>query len=163
MNQMPDEDQPKSKTQIKLEMHELQALGEALLQLPESVYNTFPIPEELDNEIVAARKIKTHSAKRRQLQLIGKIMRHIETDEIAAAYNHWQTGMKQAAREHHQLEQLRDELINGNKAALEQLITAHPDCDIQQLRQLIRLAQSEQTNQKPPKYYRKLFQFIKEL
>ena len=163
MNDLPEDIEPKSKSQIKAEMHELQELGEALLKLPESIYCTFPIPEELDRAIAGARKISAHGARRRQLQLIGKIMRHIDTTEISAAYTAWQTGLKQAAREHHQVEKIRDELISGNKETLDRVIAKYPGCDIQQLRQLTRLAQSEAEQHKPPKYYRKLFQFLKEL
>lgn len=157
------DDESKSKSQIKHEMHELQALGEALIELPDSIYETFPVPEELDTAIRAARKINSHGARRRQLQLIGKIMRNIDSEPIAEAYQSWKTGRKKLAREHQQLEQLREELLTSNRKALEELLLAHPGCDIQQLRQLIRLAQQEQAAGKPPKYYRKLFQFLKDL
>lgn len=157
------ENTPKSKTQIKDEMRDLQKLGEALLDLPLSVYQTFPIPEELNSALELARKINSHGAMRRQMQFIGKIMRTIDAQPLQEAYDEWLTGNKKLAREHQHLEDLRDELINGDKQALENIITKHTNCDIQQLRQLIRLAQQEKSLNKPPKNYRKLFQFLKDL
>lgn len=163
MNDEYPEEEIKSKTQLKDEMHELQALGEALLALPLAVYQTMPLPEELDSAINAARKIIAHGARRRQMQFIGKVMRNIDVKDIQEAYNAWQTGNKKLAREHHHLEEVRDKLIAGEKAVFDELLAEHPDCDIQQLRQLIRLAQQEKKQGKPPKNYRKLFQLLKEL
>lgn len=162
MNEYPFEEEPKSKTRLKDEMHELQSLGEALLALPLSVYNTLPVPEDLDNALTAARKISAHGARRRQMQFIGRVMRSIDAAPLQAAYDEWKSGNKKLAREHQGLEELRDDLIAGNKSTLDEYIQQHPDCDIQQLRQLIRLAQQEKNLAKPPKNYRKLFQFLKE-
>lgn len=162
MNDQSETEEIKSKTQLKDEMHELQSLGEALLALPLSVYNTLPVPEDLDNALTAARKISAHGARRRQMQFIGKVMRTIDAAPLQAAYDEWRTGNKKLAREHQNLEELRDKLIAGDKSALDEFIQQHKDCDIQQLRQLIRLAQQEKKLDKPPKNYRKLFQFLKE-
>ncbi len=153
----------KSKTQIKQEMHALQALGEALLEVPMGVYKSFPIPAELDEVIKETRKITSNIARKRQLQYLGKVMRQVEIDPIQSAYDEWKSGRKKIARNHHHLEETRDKLIEGDKTTLNEVIEKHPECNIQQLRQLIRLAQQERKLQKPPKNYRKLFQFLKEL
>ncbi len=162
-NDFEDTQEIKSKTQLKDEMHELQSLGEALLALPLSVYHTLPVPEDLDDALTAARKITAHGARRRQMQFIGKVMRTIDAAPLEAAYEEWKAGNKKLAREHQYLEELRDKLITGDKVALDEFIQQHQDCDIQQLRQLIRLAQQEKKQDKPPKNYRKLFQFLKEI
>lgn len=166
MEQSTDNDQalPKSKSQLKREMHELQQLGEALVEMPVAAYDKLPVPAQLDEAIALARNIKSRSALRRQLQLIGKIMRRIDSEPIANAYQQWQGGNRQQARHHQQLEQLRDQLIDSDDV-LAQLINDKPDCDIQQLRQLVRLARQELNPEqnKPPRYYRKLFQFLKQL
>jgi ribosome-associated protein len=162
---MNDEDfseEIKSKTRLKDEMHELQSLGEALLALPLSVYHTLPVPENLDSALTAARKITAHGARRRQMQFIGKVMRSIDAAPLQAAYDEWKSGNKKLAREHQNLEELRDSLIAGDKAVMDAFIQEHQNCDIQQLRQLIRLAQQEKKLEKPPRNYRKLFQFLKD-
>ena len=90
-------------------------------------------------------------------------MREIDAKPIEDAYNEWKNGRKKLTREHHRLEQLRDQLVEGNNQLLNQLIQDHPDIDIQQFRQTIRLAQQERKQEKPPKHYRKLFQMLKAL
>ena len=158
-----DDSEYKSKTRLKKEMHALQDLGAQLLELPAAAYKKMPIPEELDEAISAMRKIKSHPARRRQMQYIGKVMREIDAAPIQKAYDDWKNGNKQIAREFQQLEQLRDDLLAAKPGVLESLIEECPDCDIQQLRQLVRLAQQERNLQKPPKHFRKLFQLLKEL
>ena len=158
-----DDEDYKSKTQIKEEMHALKDLGSALLEVPKSVYDSFPIPDELDEAIQTSHRIKSHIAKKRQLQYIGKVMRRIEHEPIQAAYDEWKNGRKKLSREHNKLEELRDQLIEGDQDALNQVINDHPDCDIQQIRQMIRAAQQEKKQEKPPKSYRKLFKYLREL
>ncbi len=110
-----------------------------------------------------AKRINSNIAKRRQIQYIGKLMRRIDAEPIQSAYDEWKSGRKKMARDHQQLEETRDRLVDGDKNALSEVIENHPDCNIQQLRQLIRSAQHERKLEKPPKNYRKLFQFLKEL
>jgi len=162
-NDIFEDEKEHSKSELKKRMLELQVLGEALLALPLSVYEKFPVPEELDDALSAARKITANSAKRRQLQFIGKVMRNIDAEPLQLAYDNWKEGNRKLARVHHSLEELRDELVSGNKESLQRVIESHPTCDIQQLRQLIRQSQVEKEQNKPPKNYRKLFQFLKEL
>lgn len=158
-----EESEYKSKTQIKREMEALQALGELLLDVPPGVYKKMPIPEELDDALQTIKKIKSHSARRRQLQYIGKVMRQIDAAPIQAAVDEWRNGHKKLAREFHKLEQLRDDLLDNKNGVLQTVINDHPECDIQHLRQLIRMAQQERKQEKPPKNYRKLFQLLKSL
>lgn len=158
-----DTEKSKSKTQVKQEMLALQTLGEALVDAPLSVYKKFPIPEDLDLVIKETRKVTSHIARKRQLQYLGKVMRHVDVEPIQQAYDDWKSGYKKIARDHQHLEVVREKLIADDKEIFNELIEKNPQCDIQQLRQLIRLAQQERKLEKPPKNYRKLFQFLKEL
>lgn len=159
---MPDGDDGKSKTQLKKEMHELQALGTRLLDLPDAVYQRIDIPDELERAISEARRIKSRSALRRQMQLIGKVMRRIDTTDIRSVIEDFDAGSRQQARQHQQLEQQRDALIENAPGAMADWIDKHPQGDIQQLRQLVRLAGKEQQQNSGKKFYRRLFQFLKE-
>lgn len=156
------DEEEKSKTQLKKEMHELQALGTRLLELPDAVYQRIEIPGQLEQAISEARRIKSRSALRRQMQLIGKIMRRIDTDDIRAAIHDFDAGGRRQARQHQLLEQCRDALIANEPGAMEHWIENHPQGDTQQLRQLVRLAGKEQHHDSGKKYYRRLFQFLKE-
>jgi ribosome-associated protein len=75
----------KSRTQKKNEDRALQRLGEELVALPFSQLETIELPDELLTAIQLARKIKSRSARRRQIQYIGALMRHTDPQPIEAA------------------------------------------------------------------------------
>jgi ribosome-associated protein len=74
-----------SKTARKREFLALQKLGEELIALKESDLRQIGLDEDLLEAVLEARKIKSHSALRRQKQYIGKIMRHVDPEPIRAA------------------------------------------------------------------------------
>lgn len=160
----------KSKSQIKREMNALQDLGEALVKLSEKELAKIPMPERLEDAVKIARGINrnSHSGLRRQLQFIGKVMRTIEVEPIQAAYDEIVHGQQQQTRAFHQLEQLRDDLINAGDQAVQSVLEQHPQADRQHLRQLVRAAQKEQktkTDKKPQNKGagKKLFAYLREL
>lgn len=158
------EEELKSKTEIKQEMRDLQAIGVALIDLPESVYKKISIPEDLDEAIQTYKKIKSHNAQKRQRQYIGRLMRGIDSEPLITALKEWKDGNKKLARDFNRLEQLRLDLLQDeNKQTIDQLITDHPECDRQQLMQLIRAAQKEHHAESNGKNFKKLFRFLKEL
>ena len=61
----------KSRTRRKNEARALQHLGEQLVALPFGQLETMELPDELLTAIEFARKIRSHSARRRQIQYIG--------------------------------------------------------------------------------------------
>jgi len=77
--------QYKSRTQKKKEDRALQRLGEQLVALSPAQLETMALPDELLIAIKSARKIKAHGARRRQLQYIGALMRHIDPQPIETA------------------------------------------------------------------------------
>lgn len=77
--------EPKSRTQKKKEDRALQLLGEGLTALPPEQLATLELPEELAEAVAAARNIKSHGARRRQMQYIGTLMRHVDPQPIREA------------------------------------------------------------------------------
>jgi len=82
----------KSRTRKKNEDRELQRLGEQLVALPVGRLETMELPDELLAAVAFARKVKPHSARRRQLQYIGTLMRHIDPHPIQAALDRIRSG-----------------------------------------------------------------------
>ena len=75
-----------SKSALKREMTARQKLGEALVELSERELVKVPVDDErLLETIREARAIKSKSARRRHLQLVGKLMRGVDPEPIAAA------------------------------------------------------------------------------
>jgi ribosome-associated protein len=75
----------KSRTQRKNEDRALQRLGEQLVALPLSRLEAMGLPDELLAAIEFLRKIKSRGARRRQIQYIGTLMRHMDPQPIKTA------------------------------------------------------------------------------
>ena len=156
-----DHDAPPSKSQIKREMQELQALGERIIALDPAVRARLPLSEEMLAAVEETGRIRSHEGRRRHMQYVGKVMRKEDREAIRAAFEEIAHELVQRNAAFHRLERLRDQLIE-NDDALEPFIEAHPHVDRQSLRQLIRNARSERQRDKPPASSRKLFQLIRD-
>ena len=158
-----EEDEKKSKSQLKREMTALQDMGEALVQLSDRDLQRVPLEADLKAEILQARSIQQREGRRRQLQYIGKVMRGMDCSSIEAALQRMADGNRAESREFHALEALRDQLIADTDDALKNTLQSYPHADRQHLRQLVRNAQHELAADKPPASARKLFRYLREL
>ena len=158
---------PPSKTQLKAEADEKQALGEALLTLRADLMARLDLPEKLLDAIKDAKRITNFEGRRRQMQFIGKLMRPLDTEPIRAAIDEQANGSADLTLALHLAEQWRDKLIASDDA-LGDWLTEHPDTDSQQLRALIRQARKDAKPEKPGeaprhgKSYREIFQLVRE-
>lgn len=153
-----------SKSALKRRMLALQELGESLLTLSDKQLEQIPIDSErLLETIREARNIRSHSARRRHLQLIGKLMRNVDAEPIENALQAMRRNRQAEAATFHLLEQLRDEVLAAGVAGTELVATRWPEADRQQLRQMILQHQRESQRQQPPAASRKLFRYLREL
>ena len=150
-----------SKTRRKQEMHELQKLGAALVELADSQIGAIALDEGLKAAVLEARRIKSHEAKRRQIQYIGRLMRSLDAEPIREHLAALHGDSAQASARHRRLEAWRERLI-GDDEALTAFAAEHPRANLQSLRALIRNARKEMKEAKPPRAQRELFRFIKE-
>ena len=152
-----------SKSQRKRDATAAQQLGKDILALSADAQNSIELPENLSKALDDARRIKKNSALKRQLQYIGKLMRHIDLEPIREQYlkliNHYDKDIKEL----HRLEKWRDRLLAEGDKALEDLIIEAPNTDRQHLRQLIRQSAKETKLKKPPKSAREIFKYLKTL
>ena len=156
------QEEPKSKTQLKAEMNELQKMGEKLVQLSQGELNKLSLDEELRIAIDLAQRINnTKEGKRRQLQFIGKLMRTRDVEELRISIAKLEARHHAANSKFHALEQWRDKLLSIGDTAINDLMEEHPHLDRQKLRTLVRLAKKQQEQNKPPKSARELFQYLK--
>lgn len=152
-----------SKSQLKREMHALQTLGAALVELPKDALKRMPMPDALDEAVRDARRITDHEGKRRQLQYVGRVMRTLSDEETAAlraALDTYNGANRAETAKLHWIERTREALL-ADDAALTEFIRRHPAADPQEGRTLIRNARKEAQLGKPPRYFRELFQWIK--
>jgi len=157
---------PPSKTQLKAEADEKQALGEALLTLRADLMARLDLPDKLLDALKEAKRITNFEGRRRQMQFIGKLMRPLDMTPIRAAIDEQANGSADLTLALHLAEQWRDRLIEADDA-LGEWMTAYPATDSQQLRALIRQARKDAKPEKPGeaprhgKSYREIFQLVK--
>ena len=103
---------PPSKSARKRQMLGLQAVGESLLSLNDNQLSKIPIDDErLLSAIRECRQIRSNSARKRHLQLIGKIMRNIDPAPIEQALAALHNTKQESTTAFHQLEQLREDIL----------------------------------------------------
>lgn len=153
--------EPISKSQRKREMAALQDVGTALVKLSRGRLEKFDLPENLLSAILEAQRLTSHGAIRRQMQYIGKLMRDVEIEPIAEQLAAVRGESAAAKAEFHGIERWRARLLE-NDQALTEWLALHPDCDAQQIRQLIRNARKEEAENKPPKSSRALFRLLRD-
>ena len=157
-----EENQKKSKSQIKRELLTLQELGKELANLPAKVLPQVPLSEPVLEAILEAKQMKKVALKR-QLKHIGGLMRDEDEGAIRMALNRLRQPHLKEVKEFHEVEAWRDALLAGDESLLDELIRRFPEIDHQHLRQLIRNAKKEQVLNKPPKSARALFRYLNEL
>lgn len=155
-----EEELPPSKTKIKKQMHQLRDLGKELTELSKDQLVQLDIPESLRDAIIEMGKINKFGAQRRQIQYIGKLMREVDPAPIIAKLDSWKGKSQQHTVYMRLLERWRDRLME-NDNVLTELLADHPEADAQRLRTLIRNAQKEIEDCKPPKNYREIFQVLR--
>ncbi len=158
-----DDDEKPSKSERKREMAALQGIGESIVKLSDGDFATIPLEGELLTAITLARRLKSGEGLRRQMQYIGKLMRHADTTAIASAFQDLQNGRALHNQRFHQLEQLRDVLLAEGVSAMDKVLELYPNADRQHLRQLIATAVKEREQEKAPAAARKLFRYLREL
>jgi ribosome-associated protein len=149
-----------SKTKRKQEMHELQALGVALVALSESQLHGMSLEDRLLQAILEAKRITSHEGRRRQMQYIGRLMRDADAEPIRSKLAAVEGHSAQGVAHHRRLEAWRERLMEDDEA-LTEFATAYPGADLQELRALLRNARKEAKEGKPPRAYRELFRFLK--
>ncbi|MCX2800691.1 DUF615 domain-containing protein [Microbulbifer thermotolerans] len=157
-----EEELPKSKTQLKKEMHQLQELGKRLTELSAAQLAEVPLDGDLREAVETLHKIKSNEARRRQLQYIGRLMRSADVDAIEKVLERFKERDQQHLRFDKMAGDWRERLLQEGNAAQSDFFDRYPHADHQQLRQLIRDSQREIKNNKPPTNQRKLFRYLRD-
>lgn len=151
-----------SKSEIKRDAEALKALGAELVELGKNALDRIPLDEDLRAAIELAQRI-TKEGRRRQLQLIGKMLRARDPEPIQTALDKLRNRHNQQVSLFHKLEKLRDRLLEEGDGAIPDVLALYPHADRQQLRSLVRNAQKEKAANKAPKSARQIFQYLREL
>lgn len=119
-----------SKTEQKKAMQRLQALGEQLFELSPNQIKKLPVSEYLIDSLLELATITAHEARRRQMQLIGKLLRHEDEGAIIGALSHRHSTRKQA-----QISRWIERLIEQGDPAVNEFVRLFPAAERHTLRQ----------------------------
>lgn len=142
-------------------MLELQKLGERICDLSQSDFKRLPLSETMLDAVAEMRRITSNTARRRHLRRLGKLLREEQLETIRAFFDESDNLHQNSTQHFHALELWRDRLIKEGDAAISGFLQAYPEADRQQLRQLVRKAQKEVAEDKPPAASRKLFKVLR--
>ena len=157
------EDEAPSRTQRKREAHETRALARRLINLKPAIVAGLPLDDSVADAIEEARKIRSHVARKRQMQFVAKLLRRDDEQPIRDALEELDLAALQLTARQHRSEAWRDHLLENGDNALGQLLSSRRDVDAQSVRQVLRNAQRELKADKPPSAARSLFRMLREL
>jgi ribosome-associated protein len=164
--------------ELKAELKGTEGLGVELLTLRTELMDRLNtqghITDLLREALAEARRITNFEGKRRQMQYVGKLMRKLSEESVAAvkdALNEQRMGSTKDTLALHLAESWRDRLM-ADDAALQEWMNDYPSTDSQQLRALVRQARKDDVTTKADiakgllprqsRAYREIFQLIKE-
>ena len=168
----------KTRTDRKKDSDGRQELGVELLtlrnDLTERLHAQGHMTDLLRDALAEARRITNFEGKRRQMQYVGKLMRKLSEESVAAvkdALNEQRMGSTKDTLALHLAESWRDRLM-AEDTALQEWMNEYPGTDSQQLRALVRQARKDDATTKADiakgllprqsRSYREIFQLIKE-
>jgi ribosome-associated protein len=128
-------DSKPSKSARKREQQELQSLGEQLISLGDAELASLALDERLCDAVKNARSMKAHGALRRQKQLIGKLMRDLDPEQIRSALVELRADDARDKQNFARAEKWRDRLIREGVGALDAFAaeTGGPDPGLRSL------------------------------
>ena len=116
------EEDYKSRSQKKRESSALQDLGERIAALSPGLLANLDLPPELADAILEWKQFPGHEAKRRQMQYIGRLMREMDQEALSERLDALLQPARQELAALHQLEELRDSLVQAEEGQLDAAI-----------------------------------------
>lgn len=155
-------DSKPSKSARKREQQALQSLGEQLISLGDAELASLALDERLEDAVKNARGMKAHGALRRQKQLIGKLMRDLDAEQIRSALVELRADDARDKQIFARAEKWRDRLIREGSGALDAFAaeTGSPDPGLRSLLAELDVAFSEKDEKT---VRRKIFRRIHEI
>lgn len=156
-----DEIEYVSKSEVKRELQELKDLGKALVELPVKDLDKLNLTERLYDQVIKAQSMKLGPLKR-QIGFIGGLMVDEEYQEIQRNLDKIRQEHNGETKQFHLVEEWRDQLLAENTEIMSELRNQFEQFDMQHVRQLVRNANKEILQNKPPKSARLLFKYLQQ-
>ncbi len=151
-----------SKSELKRIAHAQQALGERLTRLAARQLKTLELPEALLGAVDEFHRLpKSHLARRRQLQFIGRLMRDIDQPAIEKQLQALEAPTP-SQPELTPAEIWTENVLREGISVVESLLHLAPALDRQKLRQLLRNASKAKETAELNKIRQQLHAYISE-
>jgi ribosome-associated protein len=151
-----------SKTELKKDSKKIQDFGRKISQLTIKNIERFDFSSNTYEAIIDLKNLKSNSAKKRQVQYVGKLLRETDLTHAFLTMKQLKVSSQKEIQRNHIIEGWRDMLLSNNDSITE-FVDEYPKIDRQSLRQTISNAQKEKKDNKNPKYSRQLFKLIKDI
>ena len=152
------EDSIKSKTQLKKEADDIQQFGIEISNLPNHKIKKLSLSDEIIEAIIFYKEIKKNSAKRRQAQFLGKLLRDFDLSNVNQEMGTLKAFSRLQVKFEHEAELWRDKLINDQSSLNKYINEFQPD--LTNLNQTINAARKEFQSDKKSTNYRNLYRII---
>ncbi len=151
-----------NRSQQKRDIAELADAAKALAEQDSATLASMDIPDEIQSALLAVQNMK-NQARNRQFKFIVKLMRKHNPDTWIDIANNLKQQNAEKTHQFHRLERWRDRLLqDSGNSVLTEFMQEYPQADGGQIRQLVRNANKEQQQQKPPKSARILFRLLRD-
>ena len=157
------EPERKSRTRRKKEDRALQALGERLTALSPEQLERVALPDVLREAVLLARRIRSHGARRRQMQTIGAVMRKIDAEPVRRALERLGREDSGQTAVFRKIERWRDGLLAGDRELLGEILETCPDADARHIERLVEEARRAAGSKTGRKSARLLFRYLRQI
>ena len=157
----PDDEAP-SRSARKRQTQDVTDLGWQLVGLPEADLAAMPLPDDVRDAVMTARRITAHGALARQRLYIGKLLRREDVEPIRLALERRGLQNRQRLDREKVIERWRDRLLSDDPGAWDELAPLVDPTVLRDLRALARQAHAERSAARPPAAARKLFRRLRE-
>ena len=151
-----------SKTELKKDSKKIQEFGRKISELSIKNIEEFNFPTNIYEATLDLKNIKSNSAKKRQVQYLGKLLREIDLTNAFIIMEQLKVTSQKEIQKNHTIEDWREKLLTHSDG-ITKFFNEYPNADRQSLRQTISNAKKEKKENKPLKYSRLLFRLIKNI
>ncbi len=160
-NEIDDDQDWISKSQLKRDSKELQNLGKKLTSFSADQLTKVPLNETMKDAIELAHKLSNkRGALKRHFQFIGKVLRSIDVEPILQAVEAIEDTDNSSKLIFKKMEYWRDRIVAEGDPAINECCDQHDNMDRQKLRQLSRNLKQAQTDEKKTRFARQIFKEI---
>lgn len=152
----------KSKSQVKRELAEISALAKELVHERVIDLHDLPLEEDIIDAVLLGRRCQKGALKR-QIKHIASMLTEIDEVALCETITRLKQPHVRQVDAEHKLEAFRDRLMAEDVEVIAELMNVYNNFDRQHVNQLVRNAIKEKKAEKPPKYYRQIFQYLKKL